>query len=69
MNIKMLYHIYEIRRKKKMSTDRLAKLSGVGKTTINDIENYRHDPTVKTLCMLAEALETVPESLYSYRIE
>lgn len=52
-----------------MSTDRLAKLSGVGKTTINDIENYRHDPTVKTLCMLAEALETVPESLYSYRIE
>ena len=68
MNIKMTYFIYEMRKAQNLSTDALAKISGVGGTTINDIENYRHDPTVKTICMLAEALGTAPESLYSYEI-
>lgn len=34
-----------------------------------DIENYRHDPTVKTICMLAEALQVAPEDLYSYVVK
>lgn len=69
MNIEISYHLYEIRTKKKISSGVLAELSEVGKTTINDIENSRHDPTVKTICMLAEALQVAPEDLYSYVVK
>jgi len=34
----------------------LAKLSGVSKATISELEANKHDTTVKTLCMVAEAL-------------
>lgn len=67
MNIQINYHLYEIRTKKNISSGTLAKISGVGKTTINDIENGRHHPTILTLCMLAKALKVPPEKLYSYR--
>lgn len=69
MNVKIVYHLYDIRMSKKISSQKLSDLSGVGKTTINDIENYRHDPTIKTICMLAEALKTSPEALYSYFVK
>lgn len=67
MNIEIIYHLYEIRTKKNISSGTLAKASGVGKTTINDIENNRHHPTILTLCMLAKALNVTPERLYSYK--
>lgn len=69
MEIEMTYNIYETRSSLNLSSGKLSKLSGVGKATINDIENYRHDPTIKTICMLAEAMKVSPERLYSYTIK
>ena len=46
----------------------LAELSGVSKSTINNIENNRYEPTLLTICMLAEALNASPEDLYSYKV-
>lgn len=69
MEIEMTYNIYETRSLLNLSSRKLSKLSGVGKTTINDIENGRHDPTVKTVCMLAEAMKVAPELLYSYTVK
>lgn len=67
MNVEIEYRLWKIRTDKGISSGQLAKLSGVGKTTINDIENGRHDPTVHTLCLLAGALDVAPEDLYTYR--
>ena len=68
MNVEIEYQLWKIRTDKGISSGQLAKLSGVGKTTINDIENGRHDPTVHTLCLLAaRALDVAPEDLYTYR--
>ena len=38
------------------------------KSTINNIENNRYEPTLLTICMLAEALQVAPEDLYSYNV-
>lgn len=67
MNVEIEYQLWKIRTDKGMSSQQLANLSGVGKTTINDIENGRHDPTIHTLCMLAGALKVAPEDLYTYK--
>ena len=67
MNVKIKYNLYELRCRRNLSIRQLERLSGVSKSTINNIENGRYDPTVKTLCLLAGALKTTPEKLYSYR--
>lgn len=67
MDVKIEYKLWEIRNNKGISIRHLAEMSGVSKSTINDIENYRHDPTIYTLCLLAGALKVSPESLYSYQ--
>ncbi len=56
--------IRRLRKLKKMTTLDLAAKSGVSKTTINDIENYRVVPTVETICKLASALECDPQDLF-----
>ena len=68
MKVTIEYKLYEIRTAKGMSIRKLAELSGVSKTTINDIENNRHDPTLYTLCMIAAALQVAPEQIYKYTI-
>lgn len=68
MNIEVIYHLYNVRTEKNLSREILAKISGVEEKIICDIEYDRHDPTVQTICMLAEALETSTEELYSYMI-
>lgn len=67
MNVEIVYKLYEWRVKRNMSSRDLAKASGVSKSTINNIENGRYDPTVKTLCLLAGALKTTPEKLFLYK--
>lgn len=67
MDVRIKYHLWELRTSRGMSIRHLSELSGVSKTTINDIENGRHDPTIYTLCLLAVALQVTPESLYSYK--
>lgn len=68
MNIEVIYHLYDVRTEKNLSRKALAEISGVEEKIICDIEHDRHDPTVQTLCMLADALETSTEALYSYMI-
>lgn len=68
MNLEINYHIYEERMKKDMSSRKLASLSGISKSTINNIENNRYDPTIRTLCQIAAALRTKPEKLFTYKI-
>lgn len=67
MNVKIKYHIYELRCRRNLSIRQLEQLSGVSKSTINNIENGRYDPSIKTLCLLAGALKVKPERLYSYQ--
>ncbi len=53
---------------KESAAGRLLILPGVSKSTINNIENNRYEPTLLTICMLAEALQVAPEDLYSYNV-
>lgn len=68
MEIEVIYHVYDIRLKENLSSRKLAEISGISKSTINNIENNRYDPTIKTICMIAEALKVDPEKLYSYKL-
>ena len=68
MNVKIEYHLYQIRSDKEISSRKLAELSGVSKSTINNIENNRYEPTLLTICILAEALHMSTEALYSYNV-
>ena len=51
----MTYNLWQIRTAKGYSLRELEELSGVSKTTINNIENG--NPTIETLRLLAAALE------------
>ncbi len=51
------YHIYELRTEKQMSVRHLARLSGISKTAINDIENGKHVPNIETICSLCYAMD------------
>jgi len=54
----------EIRRAKDMTQDQLAEKSGVGRTTIVQLETgEREDTTISTLMKLAAALECEPSDL------
>lgn len=68
MQIKVIFHIREIREEQKISIRQLAEKSGVSKSHISEIENGTSVPTVYTLCVLAIALGTRPENLYSYKM-
>lgn len=68
MEVKVNYRIWEVRTEKNLTLEQLATLSGISKTTINDIENGKKDTTVTTLCKLAKTLNIEPEKLYNYKI-
>lgn len=53
----MTYKVWQLRTAKGYSLRELEELSGVSKTTINNIENGRANPTIETLLLLAKALE------------
>ena len=54
--MKIVYKLYEIRTQKGMRLRKLEELSGIGKSTINRIENGEANPTVDIICQLAVAL-------------
>ena len=62
--MKIVYKLYEIRTEQGMSLRKLEELSGVSRATINRIENQQYNPTVLTLCMIADALNIAPSDLY-----
>lgn len=62
--MKIIYKLYEIRMGKGMTIRQLEELSGIGKATINRIENGLANPTVEVICRLAVALECSPYDLF-----
>lgn len=59
----MYIALWELRTAKKLTLRELEELSGVSKTHINDIENGKTSPTVRTLELLAAALQVKPTDL------
>ena len=57
--------IKEYRLKNNLSLLELQKLSGIGKTTINNIERGFQSPTLYTLELLAKALECKVKDLFT----
>jgi transcriptional regulator with XRE-family HTH domain len=53
----------KLRLKKLLSQDKLAKLSGISRTTIVSIENNQHKPQPLTLQKLANALGVDPAEI------
>ena len=66
MQIEIKYRIQEIRRQRRISLRQLEYMSGVSKSQIGAIENNQCDPTITTLCMIAEALGINIAELFSY---
>lgn len=64
-NIKIIYHLYELRKERGLSVRDLEELSGVSKSQISNIENGLMHPTVLTLCLLSLALEVAPYRLFT----
>ena len=59
----MYIALWELRTAKKLTLRELEEISGVSKTHINDIENGKTSPTVRTLELLAAALQVKPTDL------
>lgn len=62
--MKVVYKLYEIRTQKGLSLRELEELSGISKATINRIESQEYNPTVLTICILADALNVSPYELF-----
>ncbi len=60
------FFIREIREKKGLSQDELAKLSGISASHIGYIENGERQPTLLVMCKLADALKVSINELYEY---
>lgn len=56
--------INELRKKKKLSQEDLAKLCNVSRQTINAIENNKYNPTLSLAFQLAKVLETTVDKLF-----
>ena len=68
MDVKVTYHVYEIRRAKNMTLRDLANKSGISRTEINNIENNLKDPTMRTMCLLSLALDVSLQDLFSVEV-
>lgn len=66
--IKVSYNLYKLRMRAGLTQQQLADQSGVGKTTISDIENNKTDPTIQTICLLALALSVKFNDLVDIKI-
>lgn len=69
MNITITMRIREERKAKGLTLVELAKISGVSKSHISEIETGKQMPTLQVLCLLAGALGVKPERLYRYSIK
>ncbi len=60
----MTYKVWQLRTAKGYSLRELEEISGVSKTTINNIENGKANPTIETLRLLAKALNVELSALF-----
>jgi len=56
--------IWRIRKSKHISLRDLSSKTGIGKTTINDLENQKNSPTLIQLESIAKALDCRISDLY-----
>jgi transcriptional regulator with XRE-family HTH domain len=57
--------LQEERKAKKISQEKLAKLTGLDRTFISLIENGKRSPTFSTILKICSALEIDPSELFS----
>ena len=57
--------IQQERKAKKISQEKLAKLTGLDRTFISLIENGKRSPTLSTILKISSALEIAPSELFS----
>jgi len=57
--------LQEERKAKKISQEKLAKLSGLDRTFISLIENGKNSPSFSTILKICSALEIAPSELFS----
>lgn len=57
--------LQEERKSKKISQEKLAKLTGLDRTFISLIENGKRSPTFSTILKISSALEIDPSDLFS----
>ncbi len=55
---------WQVRKEKNVSLVELAKLTGISKSTLNNIENGKTLPKITQLEAIAKALETRIDALY-----
>ena len=53
-----------IRQERNLSLRELEKISGISRTQLNRIENGQSDPTLKTMCRIAKALNMKIEEVF-----
>ena len=58
---------WEARIEKRLTLMKLSKLTGISKTTLNDIENNKISPTIKQLENIAKALDIKITDLFDSR--
>jgi len=57
--------LQEERKAKKISQEKLAKLTGLDRTSISLIENGKRNPTFTTILKICSALEIEPSEIFS----
>lgn len=55
---------WQARTRKKLTLKQLSAMTGLSKTTLNDIENGKVSPTLRELELIAKALEVKMSDLY-----
>lgn len=64
--MKIEIKLWEIRKDKNISLRDLEKKTGIGRSTLNRIENGQTSPTLEEIGMIAESLGVHPNELFNY---
>ncbi|MFB8342445.1 helix-turn-helix domain-containing protein [Brucella cytisi] len=62
-------NLFWLREERKLSQEELGFRAGLHRSTIQNLENRKHSPTLKNVAKLAAALEVTIEQLISPRKE
>ncbi len=69
MNIEVRYKIRTIRMKRGITLRQLERISSVSKSELSNIERNNADPTLKTLLMIAFALQVNLNDLFEILVK
>ena len=60
------FHLAQLRKERNMTGKVLSNAAKVSFRTVEHIESGKSNPSIKTLCKLADALEVAVTDLFSY---